>query len=78
MALDYIAAARIYAAYVVMQMELFHQTDTTRAALLSPDQFLRILYPDLPPGIFDFLDPRITISEDVQWPDLRAIYGDQW
>ncbi|KZP08436.1 hypothetical protein FIBSPDRAFT_1052404 [Athelia psychrophila] len=78
MAYDYLAAARLYAAYVVLQSERFRQTGVTETSLLSPDEFLRIVYPDVPPGVFDFMDPRITMLEEVQWPDLESIYGDQW
>ncbi|KZP08464.1 hypothetical protein FIBSPDRAFT_863448 [Athelia psychrophila] len=78
MAHDYLAAARLYAAYVVIQSERFRQTGVTEGSLLSPDELLRIIYPDVPPGIFDFMDSRITMSENVEWPDLEAIYGNQW
>ncbi|KZP08447.1 hypothetical protein FIBSPDRAFT_874562 [Athelia psychrophila] len=80
MAYDYLAAARLYAAYVVIQSERFRQTGVTdsETSLLSPDELLRIIYPDVPPGIFDFMDSRITMSEEVEWPDLEAIYGNQW
>ncbi|KZP18655.1 hypothetical protein FIBSPDRAFT_933252 [Athelia psychrophila] len=63
--------------FYLIQSERFRQTGVTENSLLSPDELLRIIFPHVPPGIFDFMDSRITMTEEVEWPDLEAIYGNQ-
>ncbi|KAF7984281.1 hypothetical protein HWV62_16142 [Athelia sp. TMB] len=77
MAETYLSAAQLYFQY----LQLVHAAHCSpksagqRPAVMHPHDFFLAVHPDMPPGIFDWLDTNITPLHEIRWPDLDELYN---
>ncbi|KAF7973573.1 hypothetical protein HWV62_14848 [Athelia sp. TMB] len=76
MAETYLAAARLYFQYLESLNAAHYSPKATnqRPAIIHPHDFFLAIHPDMPPGIFDWMDTNITPLPEISWPDLDEIY----